>query len=110
MIMMMPLWDKPSGLYRLRRGLGLYKVGYREKESSYLDGKLSFHAKESPIRTRVRVFGLVSSQLTSPAHINSPDVRGPLNPGLPHMHTLVFSEKNEIVCGELPAEIQSLGP
>lgn len=27
-----------------------------------------------------------------------------------YMHTLVFSVKNEIVRGELPAEIQSLGP
>ena len=26
------------------------------------------------------------------------------------MHTLVFSEKNEIVRGELPVEIQSMGP
>ena len=25
------LWTKPFGLYRHRRGLGLYKVGYRER-------------------------------------------------------------------------------
>ena len=36
----------------------MYKVGDREKESSYLIAKLAFHAKESPIRTWVRVFGL----------------------------------------------------
>ena len=31
------------------------------KEFSYLDAKLAFHAKESPIRTRDEVFNLVSS-------------------------------------------------
>ena len=43
---------KLSGLYRHRRGLGLHRVGYNGRRSLYRITKLSFHAKESPIRTR----------------------------------------------------------
>ena len=40
----------------------------QRKESSYLVAKLAFHAKESPIRTRVESSVFISSQPTSPAH------------------------------------------
>ena len=53
MAMNLPLRTKSSGLYRHREDLGLHKVGYKGKESTYLVAKLAFHAKESPIRTRV---------------------------------------------------------
>ena len=53
------LRTKPSGLYRHRRGLGLHRVGY--KGGDLRIAKLAFHAMESPIRTRVEVFNLVSS-------------------------------------------------
>ena len=62
------LRTKSSGLYRHREDLGLHKVGYKEKEYTYLVAKLAFHAKESHIRTRVRSSVFVSSQPISPAH------------------------------------------
>ena len=43
----LPFRTKSSGLYRHREELGLHKVGYKGKESTYSV------AKESPIRTRV---------------------------------------------------------
>ena len=55
------LRTKPSGLYRHLRGLGLHRVGYRERDLHVRIAKLSFHAKESPIQTRDEVFNLVSS-------------------------------------------------
>ena len=55
------LRTKPSGLYRHRRGLGLYKVGYRERNLHIRIAKLAFHAKETPIRTWDKVFYLVAS-------------------------------------------------
>ena len=55
------LRTKPSGLYRHRRGLGLHRVGYKEGDQHIRTAKLAFHAKESPIRTRDKVFNLVSS-------------------------------------------------
>ena len=64
-----PFRTKSSGLYRHREDLGLHKVGYKGKESTYSVAKLAFHAKESTIRTRERVFSLVSSQPISPAHV-----------------------------------------
>ena len=55
------LWTKPSGLYTQRRGLGLHRVGYRERNLHIRIAKLAFHANESPIQTRDKVFYLVSS-------------------------------------------------
>ena len=55
------LRTKPSGLYRHRRGLGLHGVGYKGGDLHIRIAKLAFHDKESPIRTRVEVFNLVSS-------------------------------------------------
>ena len=45
--------------------------------------KLSFHAKESPFRTRDGVLSLVSSRSNSLDEVYSPVVRGPPNPRLP---------------------------
>ena len=64
------LRTKPSGLYRHRRGLGLYRVGSQRKEIIHPDAKLAIHAKESPIRTRGKVFYLVSSWPISLAHVS----------------------------------------
>ena len=55
------LRTKSFGLYRHRRGLGLHKVDYRERNLHIRIAKLAFHAKESPIQTRDEVFNLVSS-------------------------------------------------
>ena len=63
-----PLRTKSSSLYRHQEDLGLHKVGYKGKESTYLLAKLAFHAKESPIRTRVQSSVFVSSQPISPSH------------------------------------------
>ena len=63
------LRTKPSGLYRHRRGLGLHRVGYSEGNLYIRIAKLAFHAKESPIRTRGKVFYLVSSRPISLAHV-----------------------------------------
>ena len=74
----------------------------QRKESSYLNAKLAFHAKESPIRTREEVFCLVSSRPISPADDDiltddssaddgSPAIRTPPNPGLPHPLTKPLS-------------------
>ena len=60
------LRTKSSGLYRHREDLGLHKVGYKGR--TYLVAKLAFHAKESPIRTRVQSSVFMSSQPISPAH------------------------------------------
>ena len=40
-------------------GLGLYKVGYRERNLHIRIAKLAFHAKESPIQTWGEVLPLV---------------------------------------------------
>ena len=74
---------EPSGLYRHRRGLGLHRVGYNGRRSTYPYRKLAFHAKESPIRTRDEVFNLVSSQSRSLADGDSLAIRTPPNLGLP---------------------------
>ena len=42
-------------------GLGLYKVGYKERNLNIRIAKLTFHTTESPIRTREEVFCLVYS-------------------------------------------------
>ena len=55
------LWTKSSGLYRHRRGLGLHRVGYKGGDLHIRIAKLAFHTKDSPIRTRDKVFNLVSS-------------------------------------------------
>ena len=60
------LRTKHSGLYRQRKGLGLHKVGYRERNLHIQIAKLAFHAKESPIWTRDEVFYLVDPM----AHAN----------------------------------------
>ena len=52
---------KLSGLYKHQRGLGLNRVGYNGRRSSYRITKLAFHANESPIWTWDGVFNLVSS-------------------------------------------------
>ena len=66
-------YDHPYGLsppvYIDTEGTRVVQSRLQRKESSYLGAKLAFHAKESPIRTRGRVFGLVSSQPISPAHV-----------------------------------------
>ena len=59
---------KPSCLYRHWRGLGLHRVGYKEGDLHIRIAKLAFHAKESPIRTRVESSIFVSLQPNSPAH------------------------------------------
>ena len=64
-------------------GLGLYRVGLKRKETTCLAAKLAIHRTESPIWTQGKTFYLVSSQPISPAHVHSPDARGPPNPGLP---------------------------
>ena len=56
-----PFRTKSSGLYKHQEDLGLHKVGYKGKESTYLNANLTIDAKESPIRTREEVFCLVSS-------------------------------------------------
>ena len=62
MIMIVPvLQTKPSSLYRHRRGLGLHRVGSKGGDLHIRIGKLAFHAKESPTRTRDEAFNLVSS-------------------------------------------------
>ena len=69
MIMNIPiLWTKSSSLYRHREDLGLHKVGYKEGNLHIHIAKLAFHAKESPIRTRVEPSVFVSSQPISLAH------------------------------------------
>ena len=83
MVMNIPLWTKYSGLYKHREGLRLHKVGYKGKESTYSVAQLAFHAKESPIRTRVQSLVFVSPQPISLPMVNRPDARGPLSPGLP---------------------------
>ena len=60
MIVIVVLWTKPFGLYGHQRGLRLHKVGYRERNLHIRIANLAFHAKESPIRTRDKVFNLVS--------------------------------------------------
>ena len=83
MIIIRPLWTKPSGLYRHRRGLGLYKVGYRERNLHIWSPSLpstpgrvpSGHGRESSVLYLYRP----SVQPT----YHSPDARGPLSPGLP---------------------------
>ena len=82
MIMILSLRTKPSGLYRHRKGLGLHRVGYREGDHIRI-AELTFHAKESPIRTRDEALSLASSRSNSPAKVYSPAVRIPPNPGLP---------------------------
>ena len=77
------LRTKPSSLYRHRRGLGLHKVGYRERNLYIGITKLTFHAKESPIQTRDEVLSLVSSRSNSPTKVYSPAVRIPPYLGLP---------------------------
>ena len=64
----LPLRTKSSGSYKHREDLGLHKVGYKGKESTYSVAKLAFHAKESPIQTRVQSSVFASSQPISPAH------------------------------------------
>src|SRR5215216_6647310 len=64
----LPLRTNTYGLYRHRRGLGLYRVGLQRKETTHPDVKLAIHAKESPIRIRGKAFYLVSSWPISPAH------------------------------------------
>ena len=51
------------------KGTRVVQSRLQRNESSYPDAKLAFYAKESPIWTRVRVFGLVSSQPISLAHV-----------------------------------------
>ena len=63
-----PFWTKSSGLYKHREDLGLDKVSYKGKESTYSVAKLAFHAKESPVRTQVQSSVFVSPQPISPAH------------------------------------------
>ena len=48
MIVVLVLWTKPSDLYRHRRGLGLHKVGYRERNLHIQISKLAFHARRVP--------------------------------------------------------------
>ena len=50
-----------SGLYRHRRGLGFTRSRLQGRKHNIRIAKLAFHAKESPIRTRDKVFNLVSS-------------------------------------------------
>ena len=50
-----------SGLYRHRRGLGFIWSRLQGRKYNIRITKLAFHAKESPIRTRDKVFNLVSS-------------------------------------------------
>ena len=78
-----PLRTKPSGLYRHWRGLGLYKVGYREKKLHIRSPSLPSTPRRVPSRHGRGSSVFVSSQPVVPAHINRPDARGPLNPGLP---------------------------
>ena len=61
--------------YRKDYDISLILVGHQlqRRESTYLVVKLAFHAKESPIRTRVQSSVFVSSQPTSPAMANGPD-------------------------------------
>ena len=66
MIVLLSYGLKPSGLYRHQIGLGLHRVGYNGRRSSYHIAKLAFHAKESPIR-----HGTKSSIL----YLHSPGVR-----------------------------------
>ena len=72
-----------SGLYRHRRGLGFTWSRLQERNYDIRIAKLVFHAKESPIRTRVGVLSLVSSRSNSPDDAYSPVVWIPPNPGLP---------------------------
>ena len=50
-----------SGLYRHWRGLGFTWSRLQGRKYNIRIAKLVFHAKESPIRTRVEVLSLVSS-------------------------------------------------
>ena len=77
------LWNKPSSLYRLRRGLGFTQSWLQRRKSNIRIAKLVFHAKESPIRTRDEVLSLASSWSSSPGKVYSPAVRIPPNLGLP---------------------------
>ena len=61
----------------------VYMGSVTKKEYNIQIAKLAFHAKESPIRTRVEVLSLVSSRFNSPDDVYSPAVRIPSNPGLP---------------------------
>ena len=63
------LYGLTPPVYMDTEGTRVVQSRLQRKESSYPNAKLAFHAKESPIRTRVRVFGLVSSQPISPAHV-----------------------------------------
>ena len=62
------LRTNPSGLYKQQKGLGLHRVGYKGGHLHIRIAKLAFHAKESPIQTRVQSSVFVSSQPISPAH------------------------------------------
>ena len=88
--MWLPLRTKPSGLYRHRRGLGLYKVGYRERNLHIWTPNLPSKPRRVPSG-----HGWESSilYLHSPSvrpMSNRPDARRPLSPGLLHSAHLPF--------------------
>ena len=74
-----------SGLYRHRRGLGFTWSWLQGRKHNIRIAKLVFHAKESPIRTRNEILGLVSLRFNSPDDVYSSVVRIPPNPGLPQL-------------------------
>ena len=69
MIVVVVLRTKPFGLYRHRRDLGLYIVGYKERKVHDPNAKLAIHAREGPIWTRRRSFYIVSSRPISPTYV-----------------------------------------
>ena len=79
----MPLWTKPSGLYRHRRGPGLYKVGYRERNLHIGMPSLPSTPRKVPSghRWESSVLHLHCPSVRPTYH--SPEARGPPNPGLP---------------------------
>ena len=82
-VLIVPIWTKPSGLYRHRRGLGFTQSLLQRRKTNIWIAKLVFHAKESPIQTRDEVLSLAASWSNSPAKVYSLAVRIPPYPGLP---------------------------
>ena len=75
---------KPSGLYRHRRRLGLYKVGYRERNLHIWMPSLPSTPRRVPSGHRRESLVLyLHSPLVRPMS-PMPDAQGPLRPGLPH--------------------------
>ena len=95
MIMIVPLWTKPSGLYRHRRGLGFTQSRLQRRKSNIRIAKLVFHAKESPIRTQDEVLILVSSRPNSPAKVYSSTVLIPPNLGIPQSRSKKKGRRRE---------------